>query len=223
MKNSIQILILCMLVGVVFSCKKNKPAGDAAKTSDAVGKAATSSATSKTYTIDTKSSGVSFTGTKLGGQHLGKFALTDGTLSVKGGDIESGNFTIDIASLEITDLKAGEGKEKLEGHLKSADFFDVANHSTGKFVITNVAKTTKAGMTHTITGDLELKGKKKSITFDANVAEIAGSVNAVTPNFTINRADWEIKYGSNTFFDNLGDKAINDEVGIRINLKANAK
>ncbi len=217
MRHLLSLAAFFLAIGFVSSCKKEVK-GNAAKTTKAVGQAAKPAGPAKAYTIKTGS--VNFTGSKVGGTHMGKFNINGGKVAASGADISSGAFTIDMNSLSVIDLKAGQGKEKLEGHLKSPDFFDTGANPTSTFVITSVAKSSKPGMTHNITGDLTLKKMTKSITFGANINNVGGNINAVSENFKINRTNWDVKYGSG-MTGAVGDNLINDEVGITISFTAN--
>ena len=204
------------LATITASCKK-KVEGTKAKVGEATGKAATATAAAATYTVNAADSNVRWTGSKaIGDKHAGKINLSGGDLKVDGGKLVSGSFTLDMNS-----IKSDENLAKLEGHLKSADFFDVATHGTAKFVITKV--TEKANndkeMTHTITGDLTIKGISKSIEFDANVSMVSDMLMATSDNFVINRTDWDVKYGSG-LINAAKDQIINDDVAITISIKA---
>lgn len=200
------------------SCSK-APEGKKAVTEAAKGMAAKASDAATTYKVGANSS-VSWVGSKPGGKHMGKFTVSQGDLKVNGGNIEAGSFIIDMTSNQVTDLKAGQGKEKLEGHLGAGDFFEVNKYPTGMFTLTSSkAVTGKPNVTHSLTGDLKLKDKVHSVTFDANINMGAGKMMAVTPSFTINRTDWGINYSSG-IINTAKDKIINDEVAIVINLNA---
>jgi len=219
MKALTKSLFLMMVLGLMFSCK-GKIAGDAAKTGEAVGEAAKATMSATAYNVDATSSQINWTGSKVAGTHMGTINVKDGNLSVKDGNIEAGSFTIDMASIVNTDQEAGKGKEKLEGHLKSADFFDVATFPTATFTITNVSPVTgKEDVTHTVTGDLKMKSATKSITFDASVAIAGDKVSVVTPAFKINRTEWGVQYGSG-IIGTAKDKAISDDIGLVISLDA---
>ncbi|MFN0082839.1 MAG: YceI family protein, partial [Ferruginibacter sp.] len=118
------------------------------------------------YTLDSTSN-ISWTGSKPTGKHTGTFNITNGDLSVKDGALTGGTFTIDINSLNNEDLAGdAESKGKLEGHLKSPDFFDVAKYPTAKFEITGVevnTDSTKKDITHIIKGNLTLKDSTKNV------------------------------------------------------------
>jgi len=174
------------------------------------------------YTVDVAQSNIVWKGTKLvGGGHEGTLKLTEGDLILTDGKIVAGKFTIDMASLTNTDLE-GEGKGKLEGHLKSDDFFDVANHPTASFEVASIqAVEGTEGVTHEITGNLTMKGTARSITIPASVQITDGSIMATTPDFVINRTEWGVQYGSGTAFTDLAkDNIINDNVGLQLTLVA---
>jgi polyisoprenoid-binding protein YceI len=106
--------------------------------------------------------------------------------------------------------------------LNSEDFFNTAAHPDGSFEITKVEDVTDGSATHKITGNLTLKGIAKSVTFPANITINDSGIEAASLDFTIDRAEWDIRYKSNKFFDNLKDDFINDEIGLKIKLTAGA-
>ncbi len=211
--NKLSFLFITAVTIFAMACQ-NAPKGEKAVTEAAkkVANNAAASAANATYKVESGST-IMWTGTKLAGPHTGTLNVSTGTVNVKDGKVTGGKFFIDMGSLTVTDLEAGKGKEKLEGHLKSADFFDVANNPEATFEITAV----EGG---NVTGNLTMMGVTKSITFPADIKAPAGGVSVKTPNFTINRTDWGLKYGSASFFDGLKDKAINDEIGLQIRLRA---
>ena len=174
------------------------------------------------FQVQPASSSIEWTGGKLvgGDEHKGTLDITDGRLAVEGDDITAGSFTIDMNSLTVTDLDEASGKGKLEGHLKNEDFFEVGTYPTAKFEITSVAPVTgEAGVTHRLTGNLEMKGVAKEITIPANVTVAGNTITANTPAFEIDRQQWGIEYGSGA----LGlaqDKIIKDEMVLVVNLTA---
>ena len=215
-------LLFLAISTLTFACKDNTK-GEQAETKEAVGEAATAPATAESYNVDGSASSINWTGSKPTGKtHMGTIKLSEGAIAVANGNIVSGEFSIDMNSLSNKDLEDNaEMKGKLEGHLKSPDFFDVATYPTGKFVITNVAAATgKPNVTHTITGDLTLRDQTKSITFDANVAIVNNTLRAVTPSFKINRTNWGVNYNSG-ILGTIKDQLINDDVALVISLVAN--
>ncbi|WP_046368658.1 YceI family protein [Flavihumibacter petaseus] len=175
-------------------------------------------ATGQNFNIDTTASLVEWAGTKPIGTHTGTFHLSTGNFSVENGQLKAGSFTIDINSLNNLDMKAGEGKEKLEGHLKSADFFDATKYPTAKFEITSVEPLANdSAATHQISGNLTLKDSTKNVTFPAKVVVAENGVKA-TAKFSIDRTQWGLFYGNDK---SLGDKFIRPEVDITLNIAAN--
>ncbi|GAA3514902.1 YceI family protein [Aquimarina addita] len=162
--------------------------------------------------IKTSESTINWTGKKVTGEHTGTLKFSKGHLSLNGDTITGGEFVVDMTTLSVTDLETGKGKEKLEGHLTSDDFFGTTNHKSSKLVITKATK--QSGDTYKMEGDLTIKGITNPITFDLKVAE-----NSASTTLSIDRTKYNIKYGSGSFFDNLGDKAIYDEFELAINLK----
>ena len=117
-----------------------------------------------TFNVTAQKSKVDFTGSKKSDYHTGYFPIKSGAVQVNGGKLVGGSFVIDIAGLKVTDAGGGE---KLQGHLSSADFFDIAKVGFGEasFTITSI-EYTKADRA-TIKGDLNLKGIKAPVTFTA--------------------------------------------------------
>ncbi len=158
----------------------------------------------------TKSS-VTWKGYKVTGSHTGTIALKSGSLSFEDSKLVGGAFVMDMNSIACTDLE-GVYKGKLEGHLKSDDFFGVENNPTARLVFTNVTAGDKG--VYTVKGDLTIKGKTNSILFDLTVNE-----HNATTTLKINRAKYDVKYGSTSFFEGLKDKAIYDEFDLQVNLE----
>ncbi len=153
--------------------------------------------------IDIENSTIEWTGKKVLGQHNGTINLKDGNIVFRDGKIVKGKFTVDMTSIEVTDLKGG-GAAKLKGHLESADFFSTEEFNEAKFVSTKI--TPEAGVgDYIVEGELTIKGITKPISFSVNStdSEVKGRI-------VIDRTKYDIKYGSGSFFDNLGDKAIDD-------------
>ncbi|MEN7546485.1 YceI family protein [Rapidithrix thailandica] len=164
--------------------------------------------------VDTKDSKVEWVGEKVTGKHEGTINIANGQLEVKNKKIVSGSFEIDMNSINVTDLE-GEYKQKLEGHLKSDDFFGVNNHSKAKFVITKAVS--QGRDKYKVSGDLTIKGITNKIEFPATV-KIEGERVTALAKITIDRTKFNIKYGSGSFFDNLGDKTIYDEFKLDVTL-----
>ncbi|SKB67356.1 Polyisoprenoid-binding protein YceI [Salegentibacter holothuriorum] len=161
--------------------------------------------------IDVKESNIEWEGEKVTGSHEGNINLKDGYFSMENGELKGGEFVMDMTSITVTDLE-GENKGKLEGHLKSDDFFGVSNYPNAKLVFTSVAK--KGNGTYGVVADLTIKEKTNPITFDLDMDK-----NSASTELTIDRSKYDVRYGSGSFFDNLGDKTIYDNFELEVDLK----
>jgi polyisoprenoid-binding protein YceI len=220
MKTMFNLIALIALMGTFTACN-NAPKGEKVDAGDAVETTENASAQAASYAVSTSDSKINWTGSKLvGDQHNGHIAIKEGNLKVQDGNIVGGTFVIDMNSITDEDLQAGQGKEKLEGHLKSADFFDVANHPTATFEIASVETANdNPEATHKITGNLTLRGETKSVTIPAKVSMADGQITATTPQFVIDRTQWGANYGA-SMLGVAQDKVIRDEIGLVIDLKA---
>ncbi|MFH4965579.1 YceI family protein [Gaetbulibacter sp. M235] len=153
--------------------------------------------------IKVENSKLVWKGYKVAGSHEGTIAIKSGSLSFSDEKLVGGEFVVDMTTLVSTDLE-GEYKGKLEGHLKSDDFFGVANFPTATLVFKDVKATGKNS--YSVTGDLTIKGKTNPITFSIS---IYGS--KATATLKVDRTLYDVKYGSASFFDGIKDKAIYDE------------
>lgn len=161
--------------------------------------------------VEVKDSNIEWEGEKVTGSHEGTIDLKDGYFIMENDELKGGEFVMDMTSITVIDLE-GEDKGKLEGHLKSDDFFGVNNHPTAKLVITSVAK--KSNGTYGVVADLTIKEKTNSITFDLDMDK-----NSASTELTIDRSKYDVRYGSGSFFDNLGDKTIYDNFELDVELK----
>lgn len=165
------------------------------------------------------SSKVEWKGYKVTGSHYGTIDVKSGNLEMDAsGALTGGEIVIDMNTITTQDL-TGEYADKLVGHLKSDDFFGVASHPTATLKITSVAAKGTPG-DYKVKADLTIKGKTNPIKFYANIAEVDGK-KVATANIKVDRTDYDVRYGSGSFFDSLGDKTIYDEFDI--NVKLNVK
>jgi len=169
------------------------------------------------YSVSTQKSTLKWTGKKVTGQHNGSVALSAGTLMVENNVLTGGKFDIDLKTITCEDLKDAEYNAKLVGHLKSDDFFSVEKSPIAAVEI--VSATKKAGDSYDITAKLTIKGITKDITFPATVKVTGKNVVAVAK-ITVDRSKFDIRYGSSSFFEGLGDKAIDNEFMIDVTLAA---
>lgn len=173
--------------------------------------AASTLATAQTKKVDASKSKVEWIGKKVTGQHNGTINLKDGALVFKKSKLKGGTFTVDMSSINTTDL-TGEYKGKLDGHLKADDFFGTDKYPTSKLVFKKIAD--KGNGVYAVTADLTIKDVTNPIKFDITVKGSTASTS-----LKIDRTKYGIKYGSGSFFDNLGDKTINDEFQLDVTLQ----
>lgn len=169
-------------------------------------------------TVNEKTSVFNWTGSKItGDSHSGTLGVKSGSITVEDGTIKSANVAIDMLSLAVTDDMSDEYKGKLVGHLKSPDFFNTAEHSTAYFVLSSFEQN-KDG-SYQVTGKMTIKGITNDISFPARVALSEKSV-TIDANVTFDRAKYDIRYGSGSFFEGLGDNLIKDEVSVKLHIEA---
>jgi polyisoprenoid-binding protein YceI len=171
----------------------------------------TTIATAQSKKINVEKSTINWNAKKVTGEHSGTVNFKDGNLVFKSGKVTGGSFTVDMTSLITTDL-SGEWKGKLEGHLKSEDFFGTEKNPTSTLKFTKIAA--KANGVYTITADLTIKKITNPVTFDLTVKG-----NTATAVVKVDRTKYNIKYGSKSFFESIGDKAINDDFDLTVNLQ----
>ncbi len=212
-------MFIVALLSLTISCKgdKAKQAGEAAD----VGAA---SENAVAYNVDTTATVINWSGSKQTGTHHGIIKLTTGTVYVNEGKVEGGNFTINMNSIATTDVKPEDGKAELEAHLKGTNmdekadhFFNVKKFPEGKFEITKISD--EAGKTM-IEGNLTLKATTKNVKFPATITVNDSVATIKSDKFVIDRTQWKINYGSKSVFSDLGDKFINDEIELTVNVKA---
>jgi polyisoprenoid-binding protein YceI len=186
------------------------PAKDAPKATVAPKPVATqpaSAAGAETLAIDAASL-VGFVGSKVTGKHEGKFQKVSGTVTLAGGKLEGGKIAVEV---DLASVKTDQ--DNLDGHLKSPDFFDIAKFPKATFTSTEIKAGGEKGASHTVTGELDLHGEKKTISFPATVTVGADAVSG-TAEFSINRKDFKIVYPGKP------DDLIRDEVVLKLTLKA---
>lgn len=177
----------------------------------------TTFAVAQSYKVDSAASSIKWVGKKVTGQHAGTLAVKDGTFTFTGEALTAGEVNVDMNTLAVTDIPVSdESNGKLVGHLKSPDFFNVAKYPDAKLVITGSTKT-KDG--YKVKGNLTFVGKTNPIEFDAKIVKTDSSVNTKA-DLVLDRTKWDLKYGSGSFFKGLGDKAINNEFSISVDITA---
>ncbi len=160
------------------------------------------------YQVETATSVVYWKGYKPGGSQKGMLHLQSGTIDVTESGIVSGYFVADMHT-----IKAASGSEKLTAHLKSEDFFEVNQFPTASFKIVKIVKNNDQS---TVIGDFTIKGITKRVSFPAKITIAPHTLKIESETFHINRADFNVKYKSKTFFNNLKEKFINNKFDLKV-------
>jgi len=203
-----KFLTIVAIGAAVISCKKK---ADEATTIDAA-EVATSEATATKYMANATESVIEWTGYKPTGKHNGTIKIETGVFTVNDGKLESGSFIIDMNSLAESEANA-----RLEGHLKSADFFEIEKYPSAAFEVTGFEMVDGKSM---LSGNLTLKDVKNNVTFPVTTSQDGDMFTLSSEIFTIDRSKWNVKYQSKSFFTDLGEKFINDDIELKVTVKA---
>lgn len=203
-------LLIFSAAALLAACQN--PEGKKAETSEAgeVGEAV-----GNEWSVDTAASIVQWHGRKVTGSHKGTVRISSGSLFVEEGKLAGGNFTIDLTSIANEDLSDPEYKTKLEGHLKSDDFFAVEQFPESTFEIIEVQDLGNDSVQ--VAGNLQIRDVTKKITFDAAMAALTEDRAELNADFNINRHDWNVS------FPGKPDDLIADEINFKIALVAAAE
>ena len=165
--------------------------------------AGTLSVSAQKSEINLNKSVVTWIGNKIGGSHKGAIKIKNGYFEFKKGEISSGEVVMDMNSITNSDLKDEGYNQKLIGHLKSDDFFCVEKYPTSTFKVTKASKFEDGKAT--LTGVLTIKGKSENMSVD-----VTKEGNTYSSQLKVDRSKFDVRYGSKSFFDDLGDKVIDD-------------
>jgi polyisoprenoid-binding protein YceI len=161
--------------------------------------------------INTEKSTLKWIGEKITtSQHSGSLDFKSGEMTLKDGLVVSGNFIVDMTSISVEDI-SGSGKKRLEGHLKSDDFFSVDKHDKALLSIKGSKKTDKGFL---VDANLTIKDLTHPIQF--NMVSIEGGYNA---DLVFDRSKYNVRFRSGSFFENLGDKLIIDDIVLSSELR----
>lgn len=208
MKMKTALALFGVTTFLLASCVSN-PEGERAATTDAIETGAIADGT--TLAIDTSASQVIWHANKVSKEHFGEVSLTSGAINVSSdGKITGGNFIIDMNSIDVQDSE-GDSRDKLTGHLKNEDFFDVQKYPTATFEITSVTEGATANDL-VIAGNLNMHGVTKNITFNAKVTESTPTSVIADADFNVAREDWGITYTGKA--DDLISKEFNLKIKI---------
>ncbi len=209
MKTNILNLFTIVAIGIAIVGFKNK-------TEEAAASHTESSKSFKAdivkYTANVEESTINWQGFKPTGSHIGTINLISGVFTTNDGKIDGGSFVFDMSS-----IKESKDNARLEGHLKSSDFFDVVKFPSARFEITSLEE--KDGNT-LLSGNLILKDITNSVVFPVSITHKDDTLTLSSEVFTIDRSKWNVRYGSKSFFDDLKDKFINDDIELKITIKA---
>lgn len=213
MRKILLPLIISLTVGgLAVSCGKEKPlnseSNEVITTKDGA-----------KFVLDTLNSRVEWKGYKIfkseSTSHFGNIKFESGDVTIKDGKLESGKFVADMSSLSSEDLKdKKEDQQKLNGHLKSADFFEVEKFPTSSYEITKVTPTAEGDYNTVLDGNLVIKGISKPIQFKANVSVNGSEVNIATEPKDIMREEFGVKFQSPA-----ANGVIKNEVTLQIRVK----
>ncbi|MGI4823259.1 MAG: YceI family protein [Janthinobacterium lividum] len=185
-------------------------------------KAAAATAAVASYKLQPQLSTLGWDGKAVTHGHNGTIQFSSGDLQVRNNMVVGGTAVVDMKTIKATDITDAENHAKFVGHMSSGDFFDAPAFPTSTFKITSVTPIAGAAAdadNATITGDMTIKGVTQRVSFPAKVG-VKNGVAAATGKVTIDRTKFGLKYGSKSFFDSIGDKAINDEFTLAFNVIA---
>lgn len=224
-------LLWAPFVSFLFACT-NAPDSDEAKTTDA--KDVNENKSGQKWDVNVSDSKIEWIGTKVSGYHTGIVPIKSGEIQVNNGEVTGGKFVMDVANMTVLGPKGSDTAKnnKLLGHLKSADFFDVTKHPEGTFELTGVKPYSGEAIkdttdprqdeineykvtnpTHTVSGNLTLKGVTKNIEFPARITVSGNAADAIAK-FNIDRKEWGIVYPGQP------DDLIRDQIHLGISIKA---
>ena len=197
------MMAVAIISTVLLSCKGEKKEKVVVKEEVKVGEATI------VNNVDLTTSVMTWKGTKPTGSHDGTVAFKSGGMVVEDNVLKSGEFVIDMNTIKNLDMEGSDGAGKIVKHLKAPDFFDVEVYPTSKFVITSVLEVEGR---LAVTGNLTIKDVTKNITIPATVSTTDGKTTFKSEVFNIDRADFNVKYGSKRWIEGLKDKFIDDLV-----------
>ena len=219
------VLAVVLISAYVFFIRSDQPQNQPARNPGLVGdrQASTTQESTKNNQLSDanimKDSRIQWSSKKIVGtnNHIGTVELKSGKFETSGSEVTGGEFVIDMTTIANEDLTNQAANDKLVNHLKSDDFFSVEKFPEANFVATSVEKQEDGN--YLITGDLTIKGITNSISFPADIIRQNSGIVA-DAEFSINRTLWDVRFGSNTFFGNLGDNAIDDMINFNIHLES---
>lgn len=238
----ISVAVVCICLIWVCSCG-SPGGGPGTLVSEDPKLSAKSSESARRYVVQTDSSYVTWVGSKITEKHYGRIGLSEGIILVENNQISSGSSTIDLQKLSVAHPEEAEEAEKLRTHLLSSDFFEAEAYPTAYFELVAIVPYDAAAFqdieeyesankpaaaskhrvsepTHNITGNLSIRGTKRSLTFPARVALNEAEVK-IEAKFNIDRSEWGISYGDeNSVIDKAKDRFIYNTVNVGFVIQA---
>lgn len=223
MKNLFLLFLIASTSFMAVSCKSKGAEENTTETTMTSGTAQEGTA----YEIDVPRSELKWNAFKPTGTHSGIVPIAGGTIYADGDLITGGSVEMNMTGLEVKDLD-GEMKQKLEAHLKGSvpgsedDFFNVSKYPKATYKILGSTKLENDPLgTHMINGELTVREITKPVSFKAVVDLSSGTaLKATAEPFVIDRTEWDIKFKSKKFFDDLKDDFVNDEIKLELTVGA---
>ena len=207
-----KFLIPAILLLFIVSCEKSSK-----KKIDTSLPKPTLSLSSGDYIMDNDNSSIKWTGRELSTKsHYGSLQMKNGSLTVNTDGTINGIIKIDMTTIDCEDLQ-GRSKASLERHLRSDDFFSVESHPIATLTFKSEGGI-GAGNKLAFNGDLEIKGISHPISFESEVKSVDPKVTALV-DMTFDRSKYNVRFRSGTFFQNLGDKLIYDDIEISVDIR----
>lgn len=207
-----KFLIPAILILFIVSCEKSSKK----KINTSLPKP-TLSLSSGDYVMDNDNSSIKWTGRELSTKsHYGSLQMKNGSLTVNTDGTINGIIKIDMTTIDCEDLQ-GRSKASLERHLRSDDFFSVESHPIATLTFKSEGGI-EAGNKLAFNGDLEIKGISHPISFESELKSVDPKVSALV-DMTFDRSKYNVRFRSGTFFQNLGDKLIYDDIEISVDIR----
>ena len=150
--------------------------------------------------------------------HTGTLALKKGKIDVNANGVIHGEVELDMTTITGTDMQ-GKWGTKLEGHLKSTDFFDVEEYSSAFITFQSDENPIKNNQLN-LTGELTIKDITHPISFTTELLQTKPSLKAKA-SLSFDRSKYDVRFRSGKFFENLGDKLILDDIEVDVLLVTN--
>ena len=163
------------------------------------------------FVVNSEATQVNWRGEKItGSYHTGTVNVSEGHIETEGNQIVSGEFTVDMQSIRVTNVEDPKSLAKLTGHLKGPDFFEISTYPNANFAVTS-------STADSLTGNLTIKGITHVITIPYTLNKMESGITAKS-SFKVDRSKYDVRYGSGAFFEDLGDNLIEDDIQFDVNL-----